>query len=25
VNRDDHAGPGPLLDPEGAGPTAAVV
>jgi NADH-quinone oxidoreductase subunit F len=25
VNRDDHAGPGPLLDPEGTGPTAAVV
>jgi len=25
VNRDDHAGPGPLLDPQGAGPTAAVV
>jgi NADH-quinone oxidoreductase subunit F len=24
VNRDDHAGPGPLLDPAGAGPTAAV-
>jgi NADH-quinone oxidoreductase subunit F len=24
VNRDDHAGPGPLLDPEGAGPTAAL-
>jgi NADH-quinone oxidoreductase subunit F len=24
VNRDDHAGPGPLLDPEGAGPTAMV-
>jgi NADH-quinone oxidoreductase subunit F len=25
VNRDEHAGPGPLLDPEGAGPTATLV
>jgi hypothetical protein len=24
VNRDEHAGPGPLLEREGAGPTAAV-
>jgi NADH-quinone oxidoreductase subunit F len=24
VNRDDHAGPGPLLQPDGAGPTTAV-
>jgi NADH-quinone oxidoreductase subunit F len=25
VNRDEHAGPGPLLDPKGAGPTATLV